>query len=96
MKNLRLLSLGLAVALIFLAATAALAGSSADYAINWQVLTGGGAAASAGNITLAGSLGQTAIGPATAASVATGAGYWYGISVQAPAFPPTYLPIVIK
>lgn len=99
MKKLRIVSFGLAVLLIMLLAQVAGAGSSANYAINWQVLSGGGAPASAGTITLNGSLGQTAVGLASNSTLGVSSGYWSGIDNQvapAPGFGPIYLPLITK
>ena len=78
MKKPRLaIALGLAVLIIVLVAGVAIAASSASFTINWQVLSGGGApAASAGNVKLNGSLGQTAIGHSSSASYSLDSGYW--------------------
>ncbi len=91
MKKTHIAALGLAALLICLVAGTVWAGQSAHYAINWQVLSGGGAPASAGTISLNGSLGQTAIGPSTSTSFKLGAGYWLeqvGSTL--------YLPIIVK
>jgi hypothetical protein len=84
----------------FLLVGVAWAGSSANYAIDWQVLNGGGASASgSGDVTLNGSLGQTAIGTSSAGGYSLGAGYWYGVGGEGqPVAPITsvYLPIILK
>jgi hypothetical protein len=78
MNKPRIAALGLAALLIFLLAGVAWAGRSTHYAINWQVMSGGGApATTVGGVALNGSLGQTAIGPSSDSSYNLGAGYWY-------------------
>jgi len=92
MKKTHIAALGLAALLICLVAGTAWAGQSAHYAINWQVLSGGGApATSAGGVSLNGSLGQTAIGPSASTSFKLGAGYWLEQAAG-----PVYLPIIFK
>jgi hypothetical protein len=98
MMNKKVISaLGLTLALILLGAGVAWAGTSTNYAIDWQVVNGGGQAATANNITLQGSIGQPLIGDAEASggTVSLAAGYWE----QATAVESTttiYLPIVVK
>lgn len=73
------------------------ASNSANYAFPWQVLSGGGAPATGGNVALNGSLGQTAVGPSTSASYSLGAGYWYGIGAAPPVGSvKMYLPLVFR
>jgi len=81
----------------FLLAGMALAMSSGNYRIDWDVIAGGGGEASSVSHTLRSTIGQTAIGPSSSTSFQLGAGYWYG--VRAPAPPPLYkiyLPIILK
>jgi hypothetical protein len=102
MKKPRIAVFGLAALLILLLAGVARAGSSANYAINWQVFSGGGAPASAGNVSLNGSLGQTAIGLSSGGPVKLGAGFWSVLSLvpQQPQAAPqnqiTYLPLIFR
>ena len=93
MKKPRLvIALGLAVLLIILVFGVAVAARSASFAINWQVLSGGGApAASAGNVKLNGSLGQTAIGHSESASYGLDSGYWLKATGQK-----IFLPVVMR
>ena len=95
MNKARMAVLGLGALLIFLLAGIAWAGSSANYAIDWQVMSGGGAPSDSGseNVTLNGSLGQTAIVPSAGGDYDLGAGYWYG---TAGGGQPVYLPIILK
>lgn len=97
LKKTRVVAVVLAVLLIIMMVGVAGAGSSANYAIDWQVLTGGGAPASGGNVTLNGSLGQTAIGPASGGNVNVGSGYWFGIGQSGgDSGQPVYLPIILR
>ncbi len=95
-KPQHIVAFGLAALFIFLVAGTAGAGRSAHYAIDWQVLSGGGAPASAGNVSLNGSLGQTAIGPSTSTNYRLGAGYWFEMVPAAPGSRRIYLPVVFK
>lgn len=81
--------------LIFLMAGVAWAGGSANYAVEWQVLSGGGAPAESvsGVVALNGTLGQTVIGPSSDSIASLGAGYWYGMGKENNWI---YLPIVIQ
>lgn len=87
--------LGLGTLLIFLLIGVVWAGSSAHYAIDWQLLSGGGApaASGSGDVALNGSLGQTAIGTSGSEHYSLGAGYGYG---TAPGEQRIYLPIVLR
>ncbi len=91
MKKIGIISLSLAALLIVLVAGTVWAGQSTHYAIDWQVLSGGGAPASDDTISLNGSLGQTAIGPSTSDSFKLGAGYWLEQAGGT-----LYLPIIVK
>ena len=81
----------------FLLGGMALAMSSDNYRIDWDVIAGGGVPASSASYTLRSTMGQAAIGSSSSASFQLGAGYWYGVGVPAP--PPAYkicLPIILK
>jgi hypothetical protein len=84
-----LLLAGLALASI------AWAGSADGTAVDWSVLSGGGAPAesSSGNVALNGSLGQTAIGSSSGPGATLGAGFWYGLGEGAYRL---YLPVVLR
>jgi hypothetical protein len=71
------------------------AGSSANYAVDWSVLSGGGApvSSSSGAMALNGSLGQTAIGWSGATQGSLGAGFWYGVGEG---IYTVYLPLVLR
>jgi hypothetical protein len=90
-----LLALPLLLLVGLVMAGMAWAGSSAHYAVDWQVLSSGGAPAesSSGLVALNGSLGQTAIGPSAAAHGSLGGGYWYGAGARRYEI---YLPMVIR
>ncbi len=93
MKKTHIAALGLSVLLICLMVGVAGAGSLASYTIDWHVMSGGGAPASAGIISLNGSLGQTAIGFSVSDSgqVKLSAGYWLEARSSK-----LYLPIILK
>ena len=89
----------LAALLVFLIAGGAWAGSSANFAVVWQVLGGGGAPAesASGSVDLNGTLGQSVIGPSSSSTASLEAGYWYGIGKDFNwASLPIYLPVVIQ
>jgi hypothetical protein len=71
------------------------AGSSANYAVGWSVLSGSGAPAgsSSGTVALNGTLGQTAIGSSAATHGSLGAGFWYGVGEG---MYTVYLPLVVR
>ena len=81
--------------LLLLLASGALAASSANYAIDWQVLSAGGspAASSSGHISLNGTLGQTTIGPSYDNHASLWAGFWQSIKQ---AVLDLFLPIIEK
>jgi uncharacterized repeat protein (TIGR01451 family) len=61
-------------------------------ALPWRVFSGGGASAASNNYSLAGSLGQTAIGPATSSNHGLSGGFWSAariadLSLSKSAFP---------
>ncbi len=71
--------------------------SSASYAINWDVIGGGGGPISSASYAVNSTMGQAAIGFKTSSNYQLGSGYWYGVAAPAP--PPgyrIYLPIVLK
>lgn len=71
------------------------AGSSDGIAVDWSVLSGGGAPAesNSGTVALNGSLGQTAIGSSAATHGSLDAGFWYGTGQGMYA---VYLPLVLR
>jgi hypothetical protein len=95
MNKTRMTAFVLASLLIALVASIAWAGSSDGIAVDWSVLSGGGAPAASGSglVTLNGTLGQTAIGPSAASHGSLGAGFWYGVGER---IYTTYLPLVLR
>ena len=85
----------LVLLLATLGTAVAWASSSDHVAVDWQVLSAGGAPAlsGSGRLALNGSLGQTAIGPAAAGVSSLGAGYWYGLGERRYQ---VYLPLVLR
>ena len=91
MSKTRMIGFGLAALLVLALVGMVWAGSSASYAIDWLVLSGGGARAASGEVTLSISLGQVATGLSSSSSCSLGEGYWYGTSIWT-----YYLPIIEK
>jgi hypothetical protein len=54
-------------------------GSSANYAIPWDVVSGGGNDMASANYAIKSTSGQTAIGPGSSSNFTIGAGYWHGL-----------------
>jgi hypothetical protein len=84
MSKARLLRVGIPALLLLLMTMIAgvvLAQGTSGAAIDWQVLSSGGAPAvsSSGNFTLNGTLGQTAIGPSSQDQTTLWAGFWYTV-----------------
>jgi hypothetical protein len=74
-----------------------LAGSSANFAIPWEVIGRGGNEMSSTNYGIKSTTGQTAIGPTGSGNYRLGAGYWYSMGpVEFPAFYDIFLPIIFK
>ena len=95
MTRARIVLAGLVALSVLLLTTVVWAGSSDNYAIDWSVMSGGGAPAASGsrNVALNGSLGQTAIGPSSEGQVTQGAGFWYGLGIK---IIQVFLPILLK
>ena len=68
------------IGLLALIAIAAAAWDLDGAGINWSVLSGGGASSSAGNVSLVGSIGQTANGNSSGRQVSMEAGFLAGLS----------------
>ena len=76
------LTVVLTLALCLAVTGAALAMSSANYDLPWDVLSGGGGDRSSSSYVLGDTTGQpSAIGLSESANYRLGSGYWYGISV---------------
>ena len=73
------------------AAGSALAQTSDNYDLSWNVLGSGGGATESTNYGLRFTVGQAVVGPAKGTGYGLGAGYW-----QAPAFSRLYLPLVLR
>jgi hypothetical protein len=95
MSKTRLIPITLLALLLLLLASGALAASTAQYAVDWQVLSAGGApaASSSGHVSMNGTLGQTAIGPSSGSQASLWAGFWYSIKQAVLDF---FLPIVLR
>ena len=100
MTRARMVRTGLVLLPLLLAAGLSLAGlvwagSSDGVAVDWSVLSGGGAPAesSSGTVSLNGSLGQTAIGSSSGSGAMLGAGFWYGLGVGVYE---VYLPVTLR
>lgn len=85
--------LGLLYALLMVSGLLAM--SAANYAIEWDVMGGGGGPMSSPNYALNGTIGQAVIGPAQSTNYDLGAGYWYGVVIQIGPFE-IYLPLILK
>lgn len=78
---------------VALVAGAALAGSSPNYAIDWDVSARGGNEMASASYAIKSTTGQTAIGPAVSTNYEMGAGYWYGVGEL---LFNVYLPLVFR
>ena len=97
MNERKTLTLAIGFLCCLLLGSMAMAMSSDNYRIDWDVIAGGGGPASSASYTMRGIIGQAVIGSSSSASFQLGAGYWYGVGVPAP--PPAYkiyLPIILK
>ena len=98
-NKLQIVALILILLAALILAGAAWARNSANYAVNWQVLSGGGepVESASGVVVLNGSLGQTSTGVSNVRQVNLGAGFWYGMSQEDTwAALRTYLPITLR
>ena len=100
MTRARVLQAGLVLLVLLLVAGPALAGlvragSSDGTAVDWSVLGGGGAPSESGSgeVTLNGTLGQTAIGSSSGSGASVGAGFWYGVGEG---IYEVYLPVTLR
>ena len=86
MNKRKTLTLAIGFLCCLLLGSMAMAMSSDNYRIDWDVIAGGGGRASSASHTMRSTIGQTAIGPSSSPNFQLGAGYWYGVGV--PARPP--------
>ena len=100
MSRAHALRIGLLALLLLFLAGLSLAGivwaaSSGGTAVDWSVLSGGGAPAesSSGAVAMNGTLGQTVIGSSSGTDADLGAGFWYGLGEGAYRL---YLPLVVR
>ena len=89
--NKRLASLIIGFVCVVIVIGFALAGSSANYTIPWDVLGRGGNEIASTNYAINSTVGQTSIGPMSSTNYVLKAGYWYGRVTQY-----IYLPYVGK
>ena len=90
-----LITVTLLVLLLLLLASGALAASSANYSMDWQLLSAGGApaASSSGHVSLNGSLGQTSIVSSSGSHASLWAGFWYRLKK---AWADVFLPTILR
>ena len=70
--------------------------AASNPAIGWQVISGGGASASGGVITINNTLGQPVIGVSSEDNISLGSGYWYGLSGSIDGMNHTYFPVILR
>lgn len=85
----------LMMVLVLIVTGAAVASYIGTITIDWSVLSGGGAPSTAGDVTINGSLGQTAVGSSSSGSGTTelGSGFWYGTTTDSTRL--LFLPLVL-
>jgi len=86
--------IALLVLALLLAASSALAMSSANYRLDWftPLTSGGGGSAASASYGAEITIGQSAIGEASSANYGTGLGFWYGMLDWFK----VYLPLVLR
>ena len=98
-RKFRITALILVLLGVLILAGASWAGYSASYAVDWHVLSGGGAPVESisGAVELNGTLGQSAIGISSTDQTNLGAGFWYARSMedQLP-LEKIYLPVTLR
>jgi hypothetical protein len=82
----------LTIVLLLVLVSMSSAGSSTQYAIEWDVASAGGAPMTSSTYGLAGAIGQPAQGISISPDYVLCAGYWCGIDVDYT----IYLPIVLR
>jgi ABC-type amino acid transport substrate-binding protein len=92
MNKRRIFALAAALLCGLLAAGVVWAMSSASYAIEWNVIAGGGGHSEAGSYSLDFTIGQPIVGVATDTGYELCSGFWCGAVVEYK----IYLPIVLK
>ncbi len=95
-RSKRWISLAVLLAVVALLVTAGLVGpatamDSDSFAINWDVMAGGGGPAASTNFALNTTLGQGSIGPGSSANYELCGGYWC-----APVRYAVFLPLVLR
>jgi hypothetical protein len=83
----------LSLLLVTLGAGLALARSSSNFGVPWDVVAGGGHRMSSSHYAIEGTMSQTAIGPSDSPSFQMEAGYWSGVTLPGRSI---FLPIVIR
>jgi hypothetical protein len=82
----------LTIVLLLVLVSMSSAGNSAQYAIEWDVVSAGGTPMTSSSYGLAGTVGQPAQGISSSSNYVLCAGYWCGVSVDYT----IYLPIVLR
>lgn len=68
-------------------------GSSTHYALNWNVIAGGGNEMSSAHYAIKSTAGQSNIGLGSSGNYSLGAGYWYGVGER---IFRTFMPLLFK
>lgn len=68
-------------------------GSSTNYSIPWDAISGGGNEMASANYAIKSTTGQTTIGAGSSSNYSIRAGYWYGLTQRVYDF---YLPLILK
>ncbi len=92
MRNRKWRILVLLLLLAAMLATASLTAVAGSHTIDWYVMAGGGGSASAGDLTLTGTIGQAAAGTTSNGDFDLCSGFWCQVKALARIF----LPIVIR
>lgn len=82
----------LTIALFLVLVSASGAGSSTQYAIEWDVVSAGGTPMTSSAYGLTGTIGQNADGLSSSSSYVLCAGYWCGIDADYT----IYLPLILR
>jgi hypothetical protein len=84
--------IALTVVLLLVLVSTAGAGSSAQYTIDWDVSSAGGASMQSSSYGLAGTIAQPVSGVSSSPSYVLCAGYWCGMAIDYP----IYLPLIVR